>query len=228
MNDDRVAIGDAWGAALLDHLEGRDGDMLVLELEEGVGVPALDAEWFFRSEPEWEPEERELLAAVTAGPVLDLGAGAGRAALHLQGRGLEVVAVENSPGAAEVCRRRGVRDVRTTDLNDPPTDRAWRAVLLLCGNIGLGGSWEGIRRLLRRLAEISAPGAVLVTDSVNDAGQGEIGLRLRYGDLATPWWRQRNVSAAEAPALVEGTGWRIVRRLHAPNDFDHYLLLERE
>ena len=81
-------------------------------------------------------------------PVLDLGAGAGRAALYLQERGLPVTAVDASPGAAEVCRRRGVADVRLGDVNDPPEDRRWAAVVLLCGNLGLGGSWDGSRRLL--------------------------------------------------------------------------------
>jgi hypothetical protein len=64
---------------------------------------------------------------------------------------------------ARFCRRRGVADVRLGDLNDPPTDLRWAGVLLLCGNLGLGGSWEGSRRLLAGLA---APGAVLIGDSV--------------------------------------------------------------
>src|SRR6478672_2047338 len=103
------------------------------------------------------------IALVTDGPVLDLGAGAARAALHLQDR-----------------------------------DRPWGAVLLLCGNLGLGGSWEGNRRLLQRLAAVCAPGALLLGDSVVYSGRAEIGLRIRYGNLVTPWWRQRNVAASEA------------------------------
>ena len=92
------------------------------------------------------------------GTVLDLGCGAGRTALYFQDRGLEITAVDSSPGAVESCRLRGVRDVRLGDLNDPPVDREWATVLLLCGNLGLGGSWDGNRKLLARLAEISAPG----------------------------------------------------------------------
>ena len=90
---------------------------------------------------------------IERGPVLDLGAGAGRAALYLQDRGIEVTAVDSSPGAVEVCRLRGVRDVCLADLSDAPDDRRWGAVLLLCGNLGLGGSWDGNRELLSRLAQ---------------------------------------------------------------------------
>ena len=183
----------------------------------------MEPSWFFRTHDEWDPWEPELFdligAASEAGPVLDLGAGAGRASLHLQSLGHDVCAVESSPGAAEVCRRRGVRDVRCADLNDPPTDGRWGVVLLLCGNLGLGGSWEGNRALLRRLAEVCAPGALLIGDSVEDESGADLRLRIRVGDVATEWWSQRNVRSEELPALVDGTGWAIERQISA--GFDH-------
>ncbi len=43
------------------------------------------------------------------GPALDLGCGAGQVALHLQGPGCEVVGIDVSPRAVEVCRRRACR-----------------------------------------------------------------------------------------------------------------------
>jgi hypothetical protein len=124
--------------------------------------------------------------------------------LYLQERGLPVTAVDASPGAAQVCRRRGVADVRLGDVNDPPADRPWAAVLLLCGNLGLGGSWDGSRRLLARLAEVVTPGAVLVGDSVTPSGSPQVDLRIRYRDLVTPWWPQYNIPAPRLAALVEG------------------------
>jgi SAM-dependent methyltransferase len=143
---------DAFGVALFDYLEGRRVPELVLEVKGGLSKPAMHPEWFFRSLESWDWWEREILPLVRCGPVLDLGAGAGRAALYFQQRGLPVAAVDASPGAVEVCRRQGIADVRLGDANDPPQDRTWAAVLLLCGNLGLGGSWEGNRRLLARLA----------------------------------------------------------------------------
>jgi SAM-dependent methyltransferase len=217
-------IGDAWGAALRDHLEGRSVPTPVLEVEGGSSGPAMHPEWFFQPVEAWDPLERELLADLEA-PVLDLGAGAGRAALHLQERGLEVVAVESSPGAAEVCRRRGVVDVRVQDLVDPPADRPWRTVLLLCGNLGLGGSWDGNRRLLTVLAERCAPGAVLVGDSVDGAPRPQVRLRFRHAGMATSWWDQRNVAPHEVDALVDGTGWAVEDR--RVRGVEHWVRLRR-
>jgi SAM-dependent methyltransferase len=216
---------DAFGAALLDYLEGKDVPELVLEDRGGRTGPAMHPEWFFRSFEQWDWQEREILPLVAQGPVLDLGAGAGRAALYLQQRGLSVTAVDASPGAAEVCRRRGVADVRLGDVNDPPGDRRWAAVLLLCGNLGLGGSWDGTRRLLARLAELVMPGAVLAGDSVTPAGPPQVDLRIRYRGLVTPWWPQYNIPASRMAALVEGTGWRI--ELHKEDGEDHAVLLRR-
>ena len=216
---------DAFGAALLDYLEGNEVPPLTLEVDGGPSVSAMHPEWFFRSFAHWDPWDRELLPLATEGPVLDLGAGAGRAALYLQERGLSVTAVEASPGAAEVCRRRGVRDVRLGDLNDPPTDQTWATVLLLCGNLGLGGTWQGNRSLLTRLAEISAPDAVLIGDSVTPEGDPGIRLRIRYKNVVTPWWPQYNIPADQLPDLVSGTGWRIDR--HLEQGPDHAALLRR-
>ena len=216
---------DAFGAALLDYLEGRDVPELVLETADGGTGPAMHPEWFFRSFDRWEWWDRELLPLVEHGPVLDLGAGAGRASLYLHERGLPVTAVDASPGAVEVCRRRGVADVRLGDVNDPPADQPWAGVLLLCGNLGLGGSWEGNRRLLSRLAELAAPGAVLVGDSVTPDGPARVVLRIRYRNLVTPWWPQYNIPAERMAALVDGTGWRL--EMHLDDGEDHAVLLRR-
>lgn len=216
---------DAFGTALLDYLEGRDVPGLVLEVQGGEAGPAMHPEWFFRNFQQWEWWDRELLPLVKQGPVLDLGAGAGRAALYLQQRGLGVTAVDASPGAVEVCRRRGVTDARLGDVNDPPADMPWAGVLLLCGNLGLGGSWEGSRHLLARLAELAAPGAVLVGDSVTPAGPAHVNLRIRYRHLVTPWWPQYNIPFAQMATLVEGTGWQLEQ--HLADREDHAVLLRR-
>ncbi len=62
---------------------------------------------------------------------------------------------------------------------------------------------------------------------MNYSGRPEIGLRITYGTLVTPWWRQRNIAAAEVAALVDDTGWAIELHSQAPNGVDHYLALRR-
>jgi hypothetical protein len=98
-------------------------------------------------------------------------------------------------------------------------------VLLLCGNLGLGGSWQGNRRLLAQLADLAAPGAVLIGDSVTPVGPARVVLRIRYRDLVTPWWPQYNIPAGRMTALVAGTGWRM--ETHLAGGEEHAVLLRR-
>ena len=95
---------DAWGRALDDHYCSVWVPTPELETGDGQVEPAMHPAWFFRTHDEWDWWERELLEAVTAGPVLDLGAGAGRASLWFQERGLDVTAIDSSPGAVDVSR----------------------------------------------------------------------------------------------------------------------------
>ena len=236
---------DAFGRALLDHLEGRPLAPLTLETDGGWSTPAMPPGWFFEPASSWSEWEREALMGAV-GPVLDLGAGAGRSSLFLQELGYDVTAVDSSPGAVDVCRRRGIRDARLEDfLETLPDTRHWQTVLLLCGNLGLAGSWDATRDLLMRLHAVCARGASLVADTVDPtigadaraaeyqrrkaaAGEylGDVTLRLAYGDIVSPWWRQTNLLIPDVPRLVAGTGWRIDD--HFVTGMDHYLRLRRD
>lgn len=83
----------------------------MLEFDDGSTGPAMGPDWFFAEPEHWPDAERTVFGHVR-GRVLDIGAGAGRHSLEAQRQGLDVVAIDLSPGAVEVCRRRGVDDVR--------------------------------------------------------------------------------------------------------------------
>jgi SAM-dependent methyltransferase len=163
------------------------------------------------------------------GRVLDIGAGAGRHSLEAQSRGLEVVAIDVSPGALAVCRRRGVRDARPLALAEiGPELGLFDTALLMCGNLGLAGSAESTREMLGRLHALTRPQGRIVFDSVdphvgNDEADlaylernalrgrmpGEVTIRIRYGEIATPWFELLCVSPAELESLLPGTGWSL-------------------
>jgi SAM-dependent methyltransferase len=105
-------MDDVWGRIFLDHLRG-DQEPYHVERDDGLRHLANPAVRYF--EPPCLEGERTLLERLRD-PVLDLGAGAGSYALYLQSLGLEVTAADFSPGAREVCRRRGCRDVEDMDL----------------------------------------------------------------------------------------------------------------
>ncbi len=204
------ATQDALGRALVDHHEGRAGDLLLLESDDGSVRPAdLQPADFFAPQQAWPSWEQHVVGRAE-GAILDLGAGAGRHSLCLQDLGHEVSAVDSSPGAVAVCRSRGIRDVRLADLRRLAGEERWDTLLLMCGNLGLAGDRGSTRRLLTRLAAVTTPGGMLIGDSV-DPGSDDphVRLRLHYGALATPWWYQINIPPSEIEAFVEGAGWRL-------------------
>lgn len=147
---------DAFGLLLLDHIEGGAGDPL-LEFDDGSTGPALGPEWFFAEPEDWPSAERTVFGHLR-GRVLDVGAGAGRHTLDAQRRGSKVVAIDVSPGAVEVCRRRGVKDIRLLPLAAVDDSLGiFDTVLMMCGNFGLVGNAEAAAVILRRFARDDHP-----------------------------------------------------------------------
>ncbi|HEX2506003.1 MAG TPA: class I SAM-dependent methyltransferase [Gaiellaceae bacterium] len=236
---------DAFGRLLLDYLAGQAGQAL-LERDDGRSGPALPAAVFFGEGDEWPAVERDLFEDAS-GRVLDIGAGAGRHSLEALRRGLDVVAIDISPGAAETCRRRGVPDVRLLALEDVDSSfGVFDTVLMLCGNFGLAGGRDGTRSALRRLEGLTSPEARILLDTVDphvecdaadlayaakniEAGRlpGEVTIRIRYGHRATPWFRLLTVSARELEDVVAGTGWRVALVREEPPDVYAALVKER-
>ncbi len=97
-------------------------------------------------------------------------------------------------------------------------------------NLGLLASRAKGRRLLRRLHTVTTErGRILgeILDPYPDAPpihrayhtrnrkrgrmSGQIRIRIRYRDVATPWFDYLFLSRPELEELVEGTGWRLAR-----------------
>ena len=102
---------DAYGQLLLAALEG-DEVAEIVERDDGfIDASTMGPKLYFAPFRRWPSHHRRAMRHAK-GRVLDVGAGAGRVSLHLQERGQDVVAIDNSPGAIAVCRRRGVREAR--------------------------------------------------------------------------------------------------------------------
>jgi len=235
---------DAYGRVLLDYLSGRAGDSF-LDRDDGHTGPSLGPEWFFAEPEEWPDAERAVFGHVR-GRVLDVGAGAGRHSLEAQRRGSEVVAIDVSPGAVEVCRRRGVRDARLLPLAAVDESLGvFDTVLMMCGNFGFVGNVGEAATILRRLHAMTSPDGTIVLDSVDpyvdsDAADiayqarnrahgrmpGQVTIRIRYGERATPWFDLLLVSSAELERLVAGTGWRLAQVVEGEPP-DYYAVLEK-
>ncbi|HJZ61773.1 MAG TPA: methyltransferase domain-containing protein [Miltoncostaeaceae bacterium] len=212
---------DAYGAILMAVLEGRPA-LEIIERDDGLIWGGDPADYFapFRR---WPAVERRAMRWVR-GRVLDVGTGAGRVSLHLQERGHEVVAIDESPLAVEVARRRGVRDARVCGLADAGEAMGvFDTVLLLRNNFGLADDGMRAAPLLERLAALTSARGRIVTDSVDPARADPVfrdgapgapaapRIRVRWQHRATPWFRYLMLPPEGLERLVAGTGWRVVR-----------------
>jgi SAM-dependent methyltransferase len=227
----RPRRGDAIGTALLEALAGRPGPV-VIERDDGfVSVDSIGYLSGLDARDEW---------AVTraTGRVLDVGAGAGRAALALQGRGQQVTAIEVSPGAARACRERGVRDVYLGTPEQAAADGLvgrFDSALLLGNNIGLLGSREAAGPFLDGIGALLRPGGVIV-GTASDPYQasrpvhldyrernrergrlpGEATIRVRYQDIASDWFDWLIPSPEELADLARPAGWQVAELRRGP------------
>ncbi|MFC4500785.1 MULTISPECIES: class I SAM-dependent methyltransferase [Streptomyces] len=149
------------------------------------------------------------------GAVLDVGCGPGRLVAELAARGRPVLGVDVSRAAVNRTRELGGQALLRSVFDPLPAEGRWATVLLMDGNIGIGGD---PRALLDRVGALLAPGGLLiaetaqmdvderaevqVVDVVHSCGSG--------GSAdAFPWAR------LGTPALLRYAGrarWRAVRQ----------------
>ena len=216
---------DAFGHEFLDHLAGKD-TWEIIERDDGYFNLSLGAEFYFSDYKDW-PAADKLAMSYVRGRVLDIGCGAGRHSLYLQGQGFDVHGIDNSPGAIEVCRRRGV--TKTTLLPLTQLSRklgVFDTVLMMGNNFGLLGNPTRARWFLKRLKGMTSPEGriIAVTRDVHGtdvpehleyharnraAGKpaGQVRIRVRYKRYVTPWIDLLMVTKEELRQLLNGTGW---------------------
>jgi SAM-dependent methyltransferase len=222
--------GDALGAALLAQLEqGGDAGRHIIERDDGC-VSSDPAELYFRQPGDWFAGEGSVRERAR-GRVLDIGAGAGRFAIELQKRGHDVVALDIDAGCLEVCRQRGVVNTflgTVFDLADT-RPKPFDTFLLMGHNIGLLGGPDQAPRLLGTLRDMATPGARVIgsgreplatNDPVNlayhqlnrDRGRppGQLRLRVRWANLAGPWFDYWFVATDDLAVIAAESGWEIV------------------
>jgi SAM-dependent methyltransferase len=198
-------MADAFGRVLLDyHRDEYDGSGRYRSHTGAAreGHP----EWYFgESFPVETAAALDRIRAVE-GLVVDAGCGAGSHALALQRAGVDVLAVDVSPGALPVARSRGVERPVRADLRSLPA--VADGIFLARTQVGLGGSVATFRKTLRALAAATTEGGRVVGDlkdpcAVADsrlAGREELlrfdrergvaarRMRTEYRGLAGPCW----------------------------------------
>lgn len=104
--------------------------------------------------------EEERLLDRASGPVLDIGCGAGRHLAALGRRGIDATGIEVSSLAVEIAREQDATVIHDS-IFDCPAVPDWNTILLLDGNVGIGGDPH---RLFARATEFLRPGGQVLVE----------------------------------------------------------------
>lgn len=238
------ATRDAFGEGLKAFLAG-DPQEEIVEREDGH-IDSVPHTVYFQGFRQWSPQTKRAMRLVK-GRVLDIGCGAGRHGLYLQGKGFRVTGIDVSPLALKVCRSRGLKDVRLCSISKiGPRLGKFDTIIMMGNNFGLFGGFRQGRRILRRMRGITREGAKIIAEATDPYGtrnpchlayhranrrrgrmSGQIRLRVRFHQHATPWIDYLLASRDEIRAIVRGTGWRVARFI-PPRGDRFVVVLERE
>ena len=229
---------DILGHALMDYQ--RNGvaaaikTISSLEEEDTMPLPYL-----FRDYEQMPMLEQKALKLCN-GSILDIGCGAGSHSLYLQESGFEVTALDQSHGAIEVCKTRGVKNVKNEAILDLLGTK-FDTLLLLMNGIGLVGSLTGLRTHLAHFKRLLHPKGQILMDSSDiiymfedqdDGGYwipgdgsyyGEIEFTMQYKDKkGVPFnWLYIDFETLKTQCALEGFNCELV------SEGEHYDYLAR-
>ena len=154
---------DAFGHQVWAYFKDHRSPAEIVERDDGFVSFSENTAWYFGDVRRWSASERRAIRLARGHRALDVGCGAGRVALHLQERGFDVTAIDNSPLVVKTARARGVRDARLLPFeNITQFERdTFDTVVMFGNNFGLFGSRARATRIRRTSPRISHISAVI-------------------------------------------------------------------
>ena len=217
---------DVWGRIYRDQWEGA-AHTHVVERNDGREETFESAGHYFEA-PRFPAEEEEL--GRLSGPILDVAAGSGSYAIHLQNLGHSVVAIDASPLAVRIAGMRGCLDARVMDLRKLDFDPGTFGSIVSMGNtFGAHQDPESLPSYMKRLRRLVESDGVLVTSTIDpldtdDAGHlayharnrergrppGLLSVRVGYREELTDWFHLWLTTREEIEAIAPAGGWELV------------------
>ncbi|BBX64617.1 methyltransferase type 12 [Mycobacterium saskatchewanense] len=191
---DRALVGErCW-------IRRQDGELKTLPAHRWLGVPRPDGSAADASDEVFD----EAVTQMCDGPTIELGCGPGRLVARLIARGVPALGIDRSATAIRLAGRGGAPALLGDVFEPLPWTGSWQTVLLVDGNVGLGGD---PRRILGRAVELLARGGRCVAEFDAEA----IGIRERWVRLETsrdvgPWFRWASVGVDSAGVLAAQVG----------------------
>jgi len=154
---------DIWGTIILDCFSGIEESYEIVR-RDGARDRRTAAIYFtdYNNFPDYE---KKLLGSAS-GRCLDVGCGAGRVALYLQGVGLDVDAFDNSPLSVAVAKSRGVKNAVVATWQGYKTNYNYDTILLMGHNIGIAGKKHLVVNMLKHFYKLlNRKGKIIITSS---------------------------------------------------------------
>lgn len=223
------------GEPSVHHIERDDGH-----------IHETDASMYFAPYDGWPEYERKAMLEAKD-RTLDVGLGAGRHSLWLQGRGHEVVGIDLSPLAVEVSRLRGVRDARVMDVTAMSfPDSHFDTVLMMGANLGIVGEIPEIQRILGNLDRVTKPDAIIIGSTRDplktenpahiayhemNRGRGKppglVRIRVNFREEKGEWFDFLMMGEELLAEVLEPTNWR-VSKTYGSGDNDYCAILSKK
>ena len=190
MQNNNISGTDIFGQALLDYVKGNYSEDITTYISLGE-EDTLSLPYLFRDYDHMPALEKAALD-LSRGKVLDIGCGAGSHSLYLQENGLNVTALDISPGAIECCKLRGLINAEICDIWEY-SGMKFDTILLLMHGIGVAGNLGRLDDFLIHIKSLMEPGGQVLLDSSDiiymfdkddDGGYWVPGDVAYYGDVS--------------------------------------------
>jgi SAM-dependent methyltransferase len=173
---------DIFGKALLDFYNGNYTEDLVTstQISDDDDLPLPYLFRSFKDMPILEQKALEL----AKGHILDIGCGSGLHSLYLQEKGLNVKAIDQSKGAIEVSKKRGVKNAEHKALLDETG--IYDTVLLLMNGTGIFQTLNDVPQYLKHLKSLLKENGQILIDSSD--------IKYMYEDEDGGFWIDTNAN----------------------------------
>jgi SAM-dependent methyltransferase len=239
---------DAYGQQLWGYFKTGEPSSEIIERDDGlISRGQYGGKLYFSEYKDWQKIEKEAMKHVR-GRVLDIGCGAGRHSLYLQGKGLDVTGIDNSPLAIKICRQRGLKKAKVMGIEEVGKFKpdSFDTVIMMGNNFGLFGSFRLAQTLLKKLHRATSPDALIIAmtrdpyttvDPAHAAYHklnrkrgrmpGQLRIRVRYKNIIGNWFDYLLVSKDELRKILNGTDWGVERFIDG-SEGQYIMLLRKE
>ena len=154
---------DIFGDAISDFYHKNNPENIIVHSND-FDDDEIPVDYLFRNFQEMPLLEKTALQSCR-GKTLDVGCGAGSHSRYLQQeKKLQVVPIDISEKAVEICKLRGLKNARSQDFFQLENEK-FDTILLLMNGAGIIGKLKNLTPFFKKLSELLAPSGKVLLDS---------------------------------------------------------------